>query len=128
MSRGCSNSNEETSLGWAAVWVAQSVEPREQGVTTELEQKLAKIRKNGMIRSVRWTCMVDVLNFCNVACKKVKAILLQAGTGPEGSRKLRSPDFIKVVGLISPTHRPPLRPGKYSWYSFLLEAQSTPGP
>ena len=60
--------------------------------------------------------------------KKREAILLQAGTGPEGSRKLRLPDFMKLVGLVSPTHRPPLRPRKYSWYSFLLEAQSTPGP
>jgi hypothetical protein len=30
--------------------------------------------------------------------------------------------------FVSPTHRPPLLPGKYSWYSFLLEAESTPGP
>jgi hypothetical protein len=29
---------------------------------------------------------------------------------------------------VSPTHRPPLLPRKYSWYSFLLEAESTPGP
>ena len=25
-------------------------------------------------------------------------------------------------------HRPPLPPGKYPWYSFLLEAELTPGP
>jgi hypothetical protein len=31
----------------------------------------------------------------------------------------------KVVSL---THRPPLPPRKFSWYSFLLEAESTPGP
>jgi len=30
----------------------------------------------------------------------------------------------KVVSL---THRPPLPPRKYTWYSFLLEAESTPG-
>ena len=30
--------------------------------------------------------------------------------------------------VVSPTHRPPLHPRKYSWYSFLLEAESTPGP
>jgi hypothetical protein len=30
----------------------------------------------------------------------------------------------KVVSL---THRPPLPPRKCSWYSFLLEAESTPG-
>ena len=30
--------------------------------------------------------------------------------------------------VVSPTHLPPLPPRKYSWYSFLLEAESTPGP
>jgi len=63
---------------------------------------------------------------------KVKAVPLQAWSGPEGSRKLRFPGFMitaqdggKVVSL---THRPRLPPRKYSWYSFLLEVESTPGP
>ena len=30
--------------------------------------------------------------------------------------------------VVSPTHRPLLPPRKYSWYSSLLEAESTPGP
>jgi hypothetical protein len=30
--------------------------------------------------------------------------------------------------VVSPTHRPPLPPRNYSWYSFLLEAESNPGP
>jgi hypothetical protein len=30
--------------------------------------------------------------------------------------------------VVSPAHRPPLRHRKYSWYSFLLEGESTPGP
>jgi len=30
--------------------------------------------------------------------------------------------------VVSPKHRPPLPHTKYSWYSFLLEAESTPGP
>ena len=29
--------------------------------------------------------------------------------------------------VVRPTYRPPLSPRKYSWYSFLLEAESTPG-
>jgi hypothetical protein len=29
--------------------------------------------------------------------------------------------------VTSPTHQPPLSPRKYSWYSFLLEVESTPG-
>ena len=30
--------------------------------------------------------------------------------------------------VVSPMHQPSLPPRKYSWYSFLLEAESTPGP
>jgi hypothetical protein len=30
--------------------------------------------------------------------------------------------------VVSPTHRPPLHLGKHSWYSFLIEAESIPGP
>ena len=30
--------------------------------------------------------------------------------------------------VVKPTHRPALSPRKYSWYSFLLEAESPPGP
>ena len=60
------------------------------------------------------------------------AVPLQAWSGPEGSRKSRFPDFMttaqdggKVVSLM---HRPHLPPKKCSWYSFLLEAESTPRP
>jgi hypothetical protein len=51
----------------------------------------------------------------NTYIKKGKAVPLQAWNGPEGSRKLRFPDYMtaaqdggKVVSLI---HRPPLPPG-----------------
>ena len=61
-----------------------------------------------------------------------KAVPLQAWSGPEGSRKLRFPDFMTTAQdggkVVSLTHRPPLPPRKYTWYSFLLEAESTPGP
>ena len=67
-----------------------------------------------------------------VRIKLGKAVPLQVWSGPEGSRKLKFPDFMttaqdggNVVGL---TYRPPLPPWKYIWYSFLLEAESTPGP
>ena len=50
-----------------------------------------------------------------VCIGKGKAVPLQAWSGPEGSRKLRFPDFMttaqdggKVVNL---TYRPPLPPG-----------------
>jgi hypothetical protein len=42
---------------------------------------------------------------------------------PNNSRQSAHDDKV-----VSPTHRPPLSPKKYSWYSFLLEAESTPGP
>ena len=44
---------------------------------------------------------------------KGKAVPLQAWSGPEGSRKLRFPDFMTTVqdGGVRLTHRPPLSPG-----------------
>ena len=63
---------------------------------------------------------------------KGKAVPLQAWSGPEGSRKLRFPDFMTMAQdggkVVSLTHRPVFTPRKYSWYSFLLEAESTPRP
>jgi len=47
-----------------------------------------------------------------------------------GSRKLRFPDFMTTAQdggkVVSLTHRPSFTPRKYTWYSFLLEAESTP--
>ena len=45
----------------------------------------------------------------------IKAVPLQAWSGPEGSRKLRFPDFMTTAQdggkVVSLTHRPPLPPG-----------------
>jgi len=47
--------------------------------------------------------------------KKGKAVPLQAWSGPEGSRKLRFPDYVTTVQdggkVVSFTHRPFLPPG-----------------
>jgi len=47
---------------------------------------------------------------------KGKSVPLQAWSGPEGSRKLSIPDFMKTAQedgkFVSLTHRPPLPPGK----------------
>ena len=47
--------------------------------------------------------------------KKGKAVPLQAWSGPEGSSKLRFPDFMTAAQdggkVVSLTHRPPLPPG-----------------
>jgi len=46
--------------------------------------------------------------------KKGKAVALQSWSGPEGSRKLRSPDFMTAAQnggkVVSLAHRPPLPP------------------
>ena len=53
---------------------------------------------------------------CYTECKgKGKAAPSQAWIGPEGSRKLRFPDFVTTaqdgVKVVSLKHRPPLPPG-----------------
>jgi len=59
---------------------------------------------------------------------KGKSVPLQAWSGPEGSRKLRFPDFMTTAEgggkVVSIMHRPDLPPGN----SFLFEAESTPRP
>jgi hypothetical protein len=63
---------------------------------------------------------------------KGKAVPLQAWSDPEGYRNLRFPDFMTMAQdggkVVSLTHQPSLSPRKYTWYSFLLESDSTPGP
>jgi hypothetical protein len=63
---------------------------------------------------------------------KGKAVLLQAWSGPESSRKLRFPDCMTLEQdggkVVSLTHRLPLPPGNAPGTHFLLEAESTPGP
>ena len=70
----------------------------------------------------------EILDYAN----KGKAVQLQAWSGPEGSRKLRLPHFMTTAQdggkVVSLTHRPLFTPRKCSWYSFLLEDESTPGP
>jgi len=60
----------------------------------------------GIIRQLSQRCTVQYISN--------KAVPLQVQKGPEGSRKLRFPDFVKTaqdVGkIVSHTHRPPLPP------------------
>ena len=55
-----------------------------------------------------------------------KSVPLQAWSGPQGSRKLRFPEFKTTAQgggkVVSLTHRAAFTPRKFSWYSFLLEA------
>jgi hypothetical protein len=65
---------------------------------------------------------LEMLHFSGEA----KAVPLEAWSDPECSRKLRFPDFMTTaqdgVKVVSLTHRPPLPPRKYTYYSFLLGA------
>jgi len=62
---------------------------------------------------------------------KGKAVPLQAWSGPEGSRKLRFPDFMTTAqdgGVCQPYAPIAFTLRKYTLHSFLLEVESTPGP
>jgi len=52
------------------------------------------------------------------------ALRVPGGWGSQISRHLAH----EGGKVVSPKNRPPLPHRKYSWYSFLLEADSTPGP
>ena len=61
---------------------------------------------------------------------KVKGVPLQAWRGSEGSRKLRFPVFVTTAqdgGRLSALRTGRVYPRKYSWNSFLLDAELTPG-
>ena len=59
----------------------------------------------------------------------VKAAPLQSWSGPEDSRKLSFPDFMTTAQDDGKAPAPAaFTPRKYTWYSFLLEAESTPEP
>jgi len=62
-----------------------------------------------------WSYQLQTCHFLYDSRKgKGKAVPLQAWNGPEGSRKLRFPDYMTTQDggkVVSPTHRPPLAPG-----------------
>ena len=62
---------------------------------------------------------------------KGKSVPLQAWTGPEGSRKLKLPDFVTTAQdggkVVSLTHRPPLSSGNTPGTHFCFRLSRTQG-
>ena len=77
------------------------------------------------------SCLINI-NMNIYQRLKCKVVPLQAWSGPEGSRKLRFPEFVTTAQdgckFVKPYAPAAFTLKKYSWYSFLLEAASTPGP
>jgi len=58
---------------------------------------------------------MDLSTYKETICLYSKAVPLQTLSGPEGSRKLKFPDYMTTAQdgskVVSPIHRPPLPPG-----------------
>jgi hypothetical protein len=72
--------------------------------------------------------VITALLMAYVKRLKVKQYHYRPGQALRGFQQLEDPRFqdnrhMKVVKVVSPRHRPPLLPRKYSWYSILLEAK-----
>jgi len=67
------------------------------------------------VRVIQNVCFVKIRFKTKYPKGKGKAVPLQAWGGPEGSRKLRFPDFMTTAQdggkVVSLTHRPPLPQG-----------------
>ena len=65
--------------------------------------------------SQKITIIIIITTTNNTNVVKGKAVPIQTWSGPEGSRKLRFPDYMTTAQdggkVVSPTHRPPLPPG-----------------
>jgi hypothetical protein len=116
---------------YARVWILEW----ERHCQIEGQQQIIapfNMHGNGTVDFVKWHDKNR--NMCALCCArpvKRKAIPLQALTGREGSSSLRLPD-VKTIGTLRwqgylPYAPAAFTPRKYSWYSFLLESESTPG-
>jgi hypothetical protein len=69
---------------------------------------------------------------CTVG-KKNKAVPLSDPGGPQGCEMLRilyclDSRLTDGGGVVRLMHRPRFTPQAYSWYPFVLDSESTPGP
>jgi len=74
-----------------------------------------EILKLGRVYILKYNASCWYWNIYNWCKGNGKAVPLQTWSGPEGSRKIRFPDFMTMAQnggkVVSLTHRPPLSPG-----------------
>ena len=126
-----------TVAGVTAVQVSQAQQQRAQvmvlaDLLTASSWQPFRMVSSAMLATALEVKWMNPLHPVSSVKVKGKAIPLQAWTSPEGSRRLRFPDF-KTFGTwrwqgCQPYALAAFTPRKYSRYSFLLEAESTPGP
>ena len=68
--------------------------------------------------------------YCLQALRQRQSNLCTGPHRPGGFQEVGAPRFQdnRYVNVISPTHRPLLSSRKFPWYSFLLQAEFSPGP
>jgi hypothetical protein len=84
------------------------------------------------LSGTRYETALDPQNFAQEKRPKPETEAKQGKAMPDASRRLRLPN-LKTLGTCRWLGCQPYAPAafanrKYSWYSFLLEAESTPGP
>ena len=81
-------------------------------ISKSFRKYLSNIPGNHEVKELQKTAILGTAHILQKV--KGKAVPLQAWTGPEGSRKLRFPDFVTTAQdgakFVSLTHRPPLPP------------------
>jgi hypothetical protein len=90
---------------------------------------LSSLSESFLTKSVIYLFFL-IPKFMSVLCENNFCVGLHR---PLGLQNIEPPRISKQPAhkrgkVVSPTHRPPLLPRKYSWYSFVSQAESTPGP